>query len=55
MTIEKNDKVYMVRENKQSWTISIKFGQVDVVYNVPKAGCPTFDDLKEFIVENEMF
>ena len=55
MTIEKNGKVYTVRENKNAWTVSIKFGRVSLVYNVPKADSPTFDDLKAYVVESDLF
>lgn len=55
MTIEKNGKVYTVRENKNSWTVSFKFGRVSLVYNVPKADSPTFDDLKAYVVESDLF
>lgn len=55
MTIEKNGKVYAVRENNKSWTVSIKYGHIDVNYNVQKADCPTFDDLKAFVAENDLF
>ncbi len=55
MTIKKSGKVYTVRENKKSWTLSTKNGNVSLVYNVQKADCPTFDDLKVYVVESNLF
>lgn len=55
MTIEKSGKVYKVKENVGSWTLSAKIGSVEIAYNVPKADCPTFDDLKAYVAENKIF
>jgi hypothetical protein len=55
MEIEKNDKIYSVRENKASWTLSLKAGRVEVSLNVTKKDCPTFESLKAFVAENEVF
>jgi hypothetical protein len=55
MEIEKNGKNYTVRENKASWTLSAKTGQVELAVNVTKKDCPTFESLKAFIAENEVF
>lgn len=55
MTIEKDGKIYTVRENKASWTVSTKAERVDISANVSKADCPTFDSLKAFIAENNIF
>lgn len=55
MTIEKNGKVYAVRENKKSWTVTIGEGRVSISANVSKDICPTFDDLKAYIAKNDLF
>ena len=55
MTIEKNGKVFTVRENKNSWTVVRTEGRVSVSYNVPKEIRPTFDELKAYIVESDLF
>lgn len=60
MTIEKNGKVYAVRENKASWTVSVKIAvneieRVNITANVSKTDCPTFDSLKAFVAENDIF
>lgn len=55
MTIEKNGKIYTVRENKASWTVSTKAERVDITANVSKADCPTFETLKAFVIENNIF
>ena len=55
MTIEKNSKIYTAKENVASWTISTKYGNIEVSYNVPKADCPTFESLKAFVAESKLF
>lgn len=55
MNIEKNGKVYTVRENAKSWTVSTSAERVTINANVSKADCPTFDDLKAFVAENDIF
>lgn len=55
MTIKKNGKVYTVRENKASWTVSKGEGRVSVSYNVPKSVCATFDALTAYITESNLF
>lgn len=55
MTIEKNGKVFTVRENKNSWTVVRAEGRVSVSCNVPKEICRTFDELKAYIAENDLF
>lgn len=55
MIIKKNGKIYTVKENKTSWTVSTTIGRVDVTYNVPKADCPTFDALQSYVDASELF
>lgn len=55
MTIEKNGKIYTAKENKASWTVSTTIGRIDVVYNVPKVDCPTFESLKAYVVASDLF
>lgn len=55
MNIEKDGKIYTVRENQKSWTVTLTDGRVTISAKVQKADCPTFDDLKAFIAENNLF
>lgn len=56
MTIEKNGKTYKVVENAKSWTVSILSDcNVTVAAKISKSDCPTFDDVKTFIAENDLF
>lgn len=62
MTIEKDGKVYTVRENKTSWTVSRKVAtakthvkSVTMSYIVPKDDCSNINALKVFISSNELF
>lgn len=51
MTVEKNGILYEVTENARAWTLSTKDGGVSVNYTIPKADCPTADELKAFVAE----
>lgn len=55
MTIERNEKTYSVRENMKSWTVSIKLNSLSVTYNMSKSDCPTFDELKAYVAQNNLF
>lgn len=55
MEIEKNGKIYQVKENKTVWALSCRMGSVTVEYNVSKADCATFESLKAFVAENIAF
>lgn len=55
MTIEKDGKIYAVRENKASWTVSKAAERVTVSAKISKADCPTFESLKAFVAENNIF
>ena len=55
MTVTKQGKIYTVRENKASWTVERSVERVTMSFNVPKASCPTFDDLKAYIAESDLF
>ena len=53
--LEKDDKIYTARENKNSWTLELIIGKTTTSYNVKKADYPTFDDLKAFIAQSDLF
>lgn len=55
MLIEKNGKVFEVKENPNSWTLTTKYGKIDVAYNVPKLDAPTLEELMEYVAESELF
>lgn len=55
MKIEKNGKIYFVKKNKNSWTLELVIEKITITYNVKKADCPNFDDLKSFIAESDLF
>lgn len=55
MIVNKNEKVYNVKENAKSWTITINIANIPVVYNIKKSDCPTFKMLKEFMDKNNIF
>lgn len=55
MTIKKENKIYTVKENKTSWTLSTKIGQIDISYNVPKSDCADFDTLTKYVISSNLF
>lgn len=55
MTIEKNEKTYSVHENMKFWTVSIKLNSLSVTYNMSKLDCSTFDELKAYVAQNNLF
>lgn len=55
MAIEKNGKVYSVRENMKSWTVSTILYGVSVRYIVPKSNAQPFDEFKSFVAKTDLF
>lgn len=53
--IKKADKIYEVTENKSQWTVRLSNGKVKVAYQISKKDCPTIEDLKEFVEQNDAF
>lgn len=55
MKIEKDGRVYIVTETTKQWNVKTDASKMGVSYNIPKEVCGTFDDLKKYVVENELF
>ena len=55
MKIEKNGKIYAVKEEKTSWALSLRIGAVSVKYSVGKSDCATFEELQAFVANNSVF
>lgn len=55
MIITKKDKMYDIKENKLSWTVSRTAGRLKVTINVPKDVCVSFDELKAYIDASDLF
>lgn len=53
MIIEKNGVLYRVKETASNWVLEIALDGVDITYNAPKKDFPTFEALKEFVIEND--
>ena len=53
--IKKGDKNYEVTENKSQWTVHLSYGNLKVAYKISKKDCPTIEELKEFIEQNDVF
>ena len=56
MIIEKKGKVYEVKENSKTWTVSLlNDSGVTATAKILKSDCPSFEDLKAFVAENDLF
>lgn len=55
MIIEKGEKMYSVRENKRSWSVSVDIGKLRTTYSVPKEICKDADELKSYIMQEKLF
>lgn len=55
MKIEKNGKVFSVKENLKSWTVSRTVDFITISYNVSKTDCPNLESLQKFVNDNEVF
>ena len=52
MTIEKDGKIYEVKENAAEWTLTTNIGNVAVDYKISKQDCPTWVDLAVFVKQS---
>lgn len=55
MTIIKDDRQYNVAETTTKWVIKVLEGKVSLKYEISKKDCPTFEDLQNFVNENNLF
>lgn len=55
MVIEKNGKVYTVKESDKKWTVSTESGKLAVSYDVSKELCGSAEQLQEYVMNNDLF
>lgn len=55
MIIEKNGKAYTVTELSDKWTVKAESGKLSVAFDVSKKICTTADELREYVLKNDMF
>ena len=55
MTIVKGDSVYLVTESSTKWTVKKDGEKLSVSFDVPKELCKTEDELREYILSNDLF
>lgn len=53
MIIQKNSKIYNVKEYGDKWKISLKNGKLSVDYDISKEICSTADALREYVLNND--
>lgn len=56
MKIEKNGHIYIITETEKNWKLTEdKNGSLSVTYNIPKEIAPSADELKDYVLDNDMF
>ncbi len=55
MDIKKNGKEYAVTEHEDKWTVKVIYGKISAVFDVPKIICKSSEDLREYVLENDLF
>ncbi len=55
MCITKNRKDYSVTEYSGKWTVKADSGKLSVAFDVSKSICKTFDELREYVLKNDLF
>ena len=55
MIIKKNDKTFIVTEFADKWKVLFDVGKLSAVYDVSKELCPTADELRAYILKNDLF
>ncbi len=55
MVIEKNGKIYTVAELKDKWKVENKNSKLSVAFDVSKELCSTADELREYVLNNDLF
>lgn len=55
MIIEKNGKTYTVTECRDKWTVKADSGKLSIAFDVSKELCATADELREYVLSDDLF
>lgn len=55
MIIQKGNNRYEVSETSRTWKVAKNDGVISVVYEVAKSSCRSFDELKQYVLESDVF
>ena len=55
MTIAKENTVYTVTESTDKWKVSNDSGKLSFSVDIPKELCKTWDELREYVLSNNIF
>ena len=55
MIIEKGSKQYEVKELTHDWAVVAKVGKLTTDIRISKAACPTLENLKNYIQQENIF
>ena len=55
MIITKGSKMYSVSESSTKWIVKVESGRLEVSYDISKEICKTEAELREYVLNNEIF
>ncbi len=55
MNIAKGNKIYNITEHINKWIVKSASGKLSISFDVSKELCKTEDELREYVLSNEMF
>lgn len=55
MMFEKDGKIYKISESETKWNVKLDKGALTLEYSVSKDICASIDELKEYIMREEIF
>ena len=55
MYITKNEKKYTITEYRDKWTVKADSGKFSVAFDVSKSICKTSEELREYVLKNDVF
>lgn len=55
MEIIKGDNRYSIIEHSDKWSVKLERGKLGVSFSISKELCATEDELRKYVLSNEMF
>ncbi len=55
MIIVKGNSAYIILESSSKWTVKKESEKFSIAFDISKEICKTEDDLREYVLSNELF
>lgn len=55
MTVQKGEMQYRIEEQETGWKVEAVNGKLTVCYKLTKEDCPTIEDVRRFILQDDTF